>query len=168
MNFEHQLKQVISSRFIGDKRVVSDSDYVQPDALYEHIQSLLGQKISPSSDDKTMTDFIEQNIDNFPTELDHQFTKADFLKVSSVLKNNKAALFDKITNEILKAGRHQRVLKLFNKIFESSIYPTLWKLDILTPLHKSGEKIYNDKKVLNKLVPSKNQQFRPNLPALGR
>ena len=29
---------------------------------------------------------------------------------------------------------------LFNHVLRSSIYPSVWKLDILTPLHKSGEK----------------------------
>ena len=126
-----------------DKKVASDSDHVQPDHWYQHFQSLLGPKITPNSDDMDMTDFIEQNCDNFPTELDRPFTKADFLEGVATLKNNKSASFDKITNEMLKSGRHlisKPVLKLFNKILDCSLYPSPWKLDILTPLHKSGEK----------------------------
>ena len=43
----------------------------------------------------------------------------------------------------LEAGRHyvyKPILNLFNKILDSSVYPSTWKLDILTPLHKSGDK----------------------------
>ena len=141
----HGYMQLVKSLRKGsfDKNVPSDSDHVQPDDWFNHFQSLLGPKVSPNTEDKTMTDFIEQNCDNFATELDRQCTKADFLEGVSSLKNNKAASFDKITNEILKAGSHfiaQPVLKLFNKILESSLYPSAWKLDILTHLHKSGEK----------------------------
>ena len=32
------------------------------------------------------------------------------------------------------------MLKLFNAILSSTLYPTFWKLDILSPLHKSDEK----------------------------
>ena len=32
------------------------------------------------------------------------------------------------------------ILKLFNSILSSSVYPSVWKLDILHPIHKSSEK----------------------------
>ena len=32
------------------------------------------------------------------------------------------------------------LLKLFNKILDNSVYPSVWKYDILHPIHKSGEK----------------------------
>ena len=59
------------------------------------------------------------------------------------LKNNKASSFDRISNEMLKTGG--RILKdvflnLFNLIRSSSYYPTIWKKDILQPIHKSDEK----------------------------
>ena len=45
-----------------------------------------------------------------------------------------------VSNEMLKTSRlviiNQLVL-LFNKILSSSIYPTAWKQNILTPLHKA-------------------------------
>ena len=90
-----------------------------------------------------MTEYIEQNACKCSTELDRTFSKLDFLEAVATLQNNKSSSFDRVTNEMLKAGRHiiaEPVLSLFTKILDSSIYPSSWKLDILTPLHKSGEK----------------------------
>ena len=52
-------------------------------------------------------------------------------------------LFDRVSNEMLKTGGRilkNVFLKLFNSIRTSSFYPTLWKKDILHPIHKSDEK----------------------------
>ena len=90
-----------------------------------------------------MDKYINENIDSFTTELDRGFSKSDFLESVATLQNNKSSSFDRVTNEMLKAGRHyiyKPILGLFNKILESSTYPSMWKLDILTPLHKSGDK----------------------------
>ena len=59
------------------------------------------------------------------------------------MANNKAVGFDRISNEILKTSKlviAEPTLRLFNTILSSSIYPSQWKLDILSPIHKSGEK----------------------------
>ena len=77
------------------------------------------------------------------SELDNRITRAEIIQEISSLKNNKAISFDRISNEILKAGKLVLVapmLKLFNSILSSALYPSDWKRDILTPLHKSGEK----------------------------
>ena len=65
------------------------------------------------------------------------------MESTSSLKNNKASSFDQITNEIIKASRYltvKPILLLFNSILDTSIYPSPWQLDILSPLHKAGEK----------------------------
>ena len=126
-----------------DKPVSADSDHVHPDTWYQHFQSLLGHKVPEAPEDEIMTEYIEQNACKCSTELDRTFSKLDFLEAVATLQNNKSSSFDRVTNEMLKAGRHiiaEPVLSLFNKILDSSIYPSSWKLDILTPLHKSGEK----------------------------
>ena len=59
------------------------------------------------------------------------------------LKNNKAAAFDMITNEMIKSGVNTLLSPLllpFNSILSNNIYPAAWKMDILGPLHKSGPK----------------------------
>ena len=35
---------------------------------------------------------------------------------------------------------YEHLLKLFNGIFDSSVYPSMWKYDILNPFHESGGK----------------------------
>ena len=125
------------------KTVPADSDHVHPDTWYKHFQSLLGPKIPVSPEDLEMGKYIEENVDNFSTELDRHFSKSDFLESVATLQNNKSSSFDRITNEMIKLGRHhihKPILSLFNKILDSSLYPSSWKLDILTPLHKSGDK----------------------------
>ena len=67
----------------------------------------------------------------------------EFKEAVSSLANNKAVGFDRITNEILKTAKliiAAPTLKLFNSILNSSVYPAQWKKDILTPIHKAGEK----------------------------
>ena len=76
-------------------------------------------------------------------ELNDPFTMEELSIGLKGLKNNKASSFDKISNEMLKtSGKiHKKAfLKLFNSIKISSFYPSLWKKDILHPIHKSDEK----------------------------
>ena len=90
-----------------------------------------------------MEKFFNENVDRFSTELDHPFTKAEFVKSIKNLKNNKASSFHCISNEMLKAGKdtlHQVLLPIFNTSLSFNLYPTQWKKDILSPLHKSGDK----------------------------
>jgi hypothetical protein len=59
------------------------------------------------------------------------------------LKNNKAAGFDIIINEMLKCGQTVLVKplsKLFNIILSSGEYPSQWSKGYIYPIHKSGEK----------------------------
>jgi hypothetical protein len=58
-------------------------------------------------------------------------------------KNNKSASFDQINNEMIKAAFSSMAglfLHLFNIILMKNVYPSPWKLDILSPLFKSGSK----------------------------
>ena len=87
--------------------------------------------------------FIDENIESYKTELDLPFTKTELLKGLKGQKNNKASSFDQISNEMLKVGGViivEPLLKLFNSFLSTSVYPSVWKYDILHPIHKSGEK----------------------------
>ena len=142
---QHGYMQLVKSLRQGSfgKTVPADSDHVPPEDWYTHFQSLLGPKVPITPETLDIDKFIDENIDSFSTELDRAFSKSDFLESVATLENNKSSSFDKVTNEMLKAGRHyvyKPILNLFNKILDSSIYPSSWKLDILTPLHKSGDK----------------------------
>ena len=86
---------------------------------------------------------VKDNIVLIDNELNEPFTPQELLVGLKGLKNNKASSFDRISNEMLKTGG--RIMKdvflnLFNLIRSSSYYPTIWKKDILQPIHKSDEK----------------------------
>ena len=126
-----------------DKKKSDDSSFIGPEKWREHFSALLGPPVSVTQSDKEMIDYIESNCDKFESDLGTPFTRAEYLKGVSSLANNKATSFDKISNEILKVAKlviARPVLRLFNAILSSGTYPTQWKLDILSPLHKSGEK----------------------------
>ena len=124
-----------------DKQVSDTTSHVSPHKWREHFQGLLGHPVqqSPASDD--MLSYIEQNCEGAKSELDLPFTRSELLTAISALKNNKATSFDRISNEMLKASKLvivNQLLSLFNKVLSTSFYPSAWKQNILSPLHKSG------------------------------
>jgi hypothetical protein len=66
---------------------------------------------------------------------------AEFTVAVKSLKYNKSPSFDRITNEILKVARPvigQQLLLIFNTVVKTCYVPSVWKDNILTPIHKSG------------------------------
>ena len=126
-----------------DKKVSDDSSYVTPDRWQQHFTELLGPPVSPTPAELDMKAYVLENSDSVRSELDNPITRSEIIEEISSLKNNKAVSFDRVSNEILKAGKlvlANSLLKLFNPILSSTFYPSNWKHDILSPLHKSGEK----------------------------
>ena len=126
-----------------DKTVSDDSSFVTRGKWQQHFSELLGPPVSITAAELDMQSYVQDNSDAAVSELDNQITRAELIREISSLKNNKAISFDRISNEILKAGKlvlAAPMLKLFNSILSSTLYPSDWKLDILSPLHKSGEK----------------------------
>ena len=125
-----------------DREVSDDTSNISPQGWFSHFSDLLSKNVSS----KLNTDhskFVEENLGSFPTELDSPFTKTELLKGLKGLKNNKASSFDQISNEMLKVSGNiifEPLLKLFNTILNTSVYPSAWKCDILHPIHKSGDK----------------------------
>ena len=92
---------------------------------------------------KELDEMISQNANQYKTELDNPISVDELDLALKDLKNNKASSFDRITNEILKTcGKIYKnaFLHLFNLIGRVCLYPTMWKRDILHPIHKSNEK----------------------------
>jgi hypothetical protein len=62
-------------------------------------------------------------------------------KALKSLKNTKSGGLDLILNEFLKYGAHSLILplvKLFNNILESGIFPDIWNISTIATIHKSG------------------------------
>ena len=126
-----------------DKKVADNSSFVSPDRWQQHFSELLGPPVPPSHADLVMTSYIADNSDRLKSELDNPITRAEMIEEISGLDNNKAVSFDRVSNEMLKTGKliiASPLLRLFNPILTSTLYPSNWKLDILSPLHKSDEK----------------------------
>ena len=126
-----------------DRPKSDDTAHIDPNKWREHFSSLLAPPIVANPSDLYMSDFVQKNCDNFESELSNPFTLSEFLEGVSKLSNNKATSFDRISNEVLKTAKNviaAPTIRLFNNILSCSIYPSQWKLDILSPIHKSGDK----------------------------
>ena len=125
-----------------DKGVESDTSHISPQKWFSHFSELLSKNVESKQNDD-LGWFIKNNGDILTPEINNPFTRSDLISGLRQLKNNKASSFDQISNEMLKTGGIiliEPLLKLFNKIYASSYYPSLWKYDILNPIHKSNEK----------------------------
>ena len=125
-----------------DKDVSDDTSSISAQTWFSHFSELLAKNVS-SKLNSDRQEFVEANLESFKTELDFPFTKTELLKGLKGLKNNKASSFDQISNEMLKVSGvivFEPLLKLFNTILNNTVYPSVWKYDILHPIHKSGEK----------------------------
>ena len=81
--------------------------------------------------------------DKIFNELDYIISEEEIIKAIQDLKNNKAAGFDIIINELLKCGQSVLVKplsKLFNIILSSGEYPSQWSKGYIHPIHKSGDR----------------------------
>ena len=121
-----------------DKATSDDTSGITPPTWHTHFSDLLANTVDPNFEE-----LIKDNIDSIDNELNEPFTLSELSAGLKDLKNNKASSFNRVSIEMLKTSG--RILKnvfllLFNSIRSSSFYPTLWKKDILHPIHKSDEK----------------------------
>ena len=124
-----------------DKKVSDSTSQVSPVKWRQHFQSLLGTPVQQTPAEAELVEFVELHRAGARSDLDQPFSRSELLAAISRLKNNKAISFDLISNEMLKASKlvvADQLLLLFNSILESAVYPSEWRKNILTPLHKSG------------------------------
>ena len=76
------------------------------------------------------------------SELDSRITSSDVERALKKLKQNVASGVDKISAELLIAGKSFLMplfLLIFNKIFTHANYPLIWTQNFLKPIFKKGE-----------------------------
>ena len=125
-----------------DKSTTDDTSGILPSTWHSHFSNLLAKKIDPI-EKRNLEQLIKDSSGLIENELNDPFTAAELSVGLKELKNNKASSFDRISNEMLKTSGKivkNAFLHLFNNIRLSSFYPTLWKKDVLHPIHKSDEK----------------------------
>lgn len=74
-------------------------------------------------------------------ELNEELSQEEILKAIKQLKTNKSGGPDKLINEFFIHGKHillPILRNLFNRIFESGVFPESWSEGFVVPLHKKG------------------------------
>ena len=76
--------------------------------------------------------------------LNNQITSEEILNAVKTLKNGKAAGADFISNEMIKNGIQtllSSLCKLFNLVFNSGSFPTIWNESYISLIYKKGDKL---------------------------
>ena len=103
----------------------------------------LNPKENPIANDDRISTYHETKIE----ELDKEISDIEILQAIEKQKNGKSAGIDGTSPELLKLAKPKisKYLKdLFNKVFETSYFPTDWITSIIVPIHKKGNKLLTD------------------------
>ena len=110
------------------------------DMWYQHFKSLLEVDLENSNSPNTSNDdLIDDETSDY---LDRPISKEEILLALRKLKSGKAAGPDEIIGEMLRNSNELVInffLKLFNTLFEKSIFPNAWTGSIILPLFKKGD-----------------------------
>ena len=91
----------------------------------------------------SMTDRQETNTPTESDKLNRYITVQEVKEETDKLKFRKAAGHDKIPNEIFKVGKLSLIrplTSLFNKILASGEFPHDWRIGLITPIYKKGDR----------------------------
>ena len=94
-------------------------------------------KLNQAEIDETEINIPEENMDPL---LHEHVTTDEMLKVVRTLKNNKSSGNDQILNEFLKYSPPKiidTIVRLFNVILDTGIFPKQWSVGIIKPLYKN-------------------------------
>lgn len=122
----------------GNNGKNADSNKISPGCWYDYLSNLNKCNI-----ESNQTNFDSLEAINFNT-LDFTIKKDEIQTAINTLKRGKASGLDGISGEMVKCSiKHmlQTLEKLFNKIYSSGTYPTLWAAGYITCLHKKGSKL---------------------------
>ena len=129
--------------FKEDSKATDPSTAISADEWHKHFSDLYQIKSKFLDKEKQFQSYLNTTLD-FKTfsELDVRIKDKDVLLAIQSLKNNKTCGLDGIKNEMLK-NSHSHVLpcivKLFNHILSSGIYPSKWKTGYIKPLYKGDD-----------------------------
>lgn len=102
---------------------------------HDHFKTILNENVTVPNDNINPSDRVDDEF------LDAPITSSEVKKAINHLKLRKAAGPDGILNEMLKSSESviiTYIVKLFNTIFSTGLYPKEWTKAIIIPLHKKG------------------------------
>ena len=113
---------------------------------FENLYKEISQKDVNSNHNLVMQKLqsLEYTIKDNQNPLDYPITQEELAQKLNSLKPKKACGPDSIRNEMLKNSTpelQRAVLKLFNLVLSSGCFPDIWSRGLLTPIHKSGDKL---------------------------
>ena len=113
---------------------------VSKDVWFTHFSNLLNFEVNADGAAEHSEPLLDEHDDAL---LDVEITIIEVKAALRKLKGGKAAGPDQIINEFLK-GAEPLVLpflvKIFNKVFNTSVFPEEWTKSIIVPLHKKGNR----------------------------
>ena len=155
-------RQVKIKFHANEKKKLSDLSKNNPRGFWNYINNLKRSKKNTDNnfDSQEFIDFFKNlcSGDNSASpnhestqrdsiltvaELDRPFTVEEITKTIKCLNRNKSADFTGNVADFLIDGCSflaPYLTIVFNKIFETGIYPSLWAEGVIVPIHKKGEK----------------------------
>ena len=116
------------------------NDEIQPSKWTSYFQSLFGIDNDDSRTHLPDNSSLKNPVFN---KLDFSIKCEEISKAIKCLKTSKAAGFDNILNEFLISGKEsllQPLCIIFNRIFTSHTYPSMWSINFLRPVHKRDDR----------------------------
>jgi rubrerythrin len=121
---------------------------IDPMTLFQHFQELNNKdSLNKQQFDKSFENKIKRKLESLWNEqksnpiLDKPIDKIELTKNIQHLANNKAGGLDQMSNEMFKYGidaLSKPILKLFNLVLESGVFPKDWCSGLIVPLFKNG------------------------------
>lgn len=117
------------------KITVPKSDLIDPNSWYNYFEELHGNN-------GQSTELIPSDNNHINKQINNPISIQEITKCINKLKTKKAVGPDLISNSMIKFS-HNKIItklhKLFNLIFNSKTFPTLWSSSNITPIFKSGD-----------------------------
>ena len=135
-NNANEFWQTVKS--INKKDVKDPSSNILPKEWFEYFKNLMNTSYDNNNNDDSVNNDFQMCCNSV---LNDSIEAEEVLLAMKALKNKKSGGSDGLCNEMLKISCSLNVdlyVKLFNLIFKSGVYPSLWRENFIKPIFKGG------------------------------